>query len=137
MKQILLSILVVGILLLGACGTPISAPLTESASTTQEQPQVVAEWAGIGPKTTEPFTIESAPWAIDWTHVPTTLKGKSIGTFQIMVYDTEEPGIPVAIATESVEKDSDISYIDEAGTFYLMINAANTRWTVRVLVVEE
>ncbi|MFC1933876.1 hypothetical protein ACFLXX_01825 [Chloroflexota bacterium] len=133
MKRVLLSILVIGILPVSACGTPSSAPSTENASTTQEEPRIVEEWAGVGPKTTEPFTIESERWAIDWTHVPTTLKGKAIGTFQIMVYNTEKPGIPIAIAAESAEEESDTFYLDKTGTFYLMINAASTRWVVRVL----
>ena len=99
--------------------------------------ELVAEWTGIGTKTTDPFTIESESWVIDWGHVPSEIKDQSIGTFQIMVYNVEEPDIPVVIAVNSQERDADIFTIEGKGTFYLMINAANTRWAVRVLVTPE
>ena len=99
--------------------------------------ELVAEWTGIGTRTTDPFTIESESWVIDWAHVPSEIKDQSIGTFQIMVYNVEEPDIPVVIAVNSQERDADIFTIEGKGTFYLMINAANTRWAVRVLVTPE
>ena len=132
MKQILLSISVTGILLLSACGSPTAAPEVEAPATSEAQ--LIAEWAGIGPKTTEPFTIDDESWVIDWVHVPSVINNQSIGTFQIMVYNTENPDIPVAIAANSKEKESDTYYMQKTGTFYLLINAANTRWSVKVLV---
>ncbi len=99
--------------------------------------ELVAEWTGIGPRTTDPFTIESESWVIDWRHVPSELNDQPIGTFQIMVYNVEEPDMPVIIAANSQEKEADVFTIEGKGTFYLMINAANTRWAVRVLVTPE
>lgn len=55
--------------------------------------ELVAEWTGIGTKITDPFTIESEFWVIDWAHVPSEIKDQPIGTFQIMVYNVEEPGM--------------------------------------------
>ena len=132
MKRVLLSILVAGALLLSACGAPAEAPPTP-----QSQSQVVGEWAGIGPKTTAPFTIESESWVIDWAHVPSVINDQPIGTLQIIVHDAEDPDAPITIAANSMEEESSTSYIDGAGTFYLMINAANTRWSVKVLVTQE
>jgi len=153
MKRVLLSLLAIAVLGLGGClmQTPkMGAP--EGAKPEAETPagvepevisvagagaELVAEWTGIGTETTEPFTIESESWVIDWAHVPSEVKGQSIGTFQIMVYNVEEPDIPVVIAVNSQEREADVFTIEGKGTFYLMINAANTRWAVRVLVTPE
>jgi hypothetical protein len=54
-----------------------------------------------------------------------------------MVYNVEEPDIPAVIAANSQEKEADAFTIEGEGTFYLMINAANTRWAVRVLITPE
>jgi len=85
---------------------------------------------------TEPFTIESGPWIVEWKHVPARLKGNSIGSLQIVVWDVEKPNAPAEIAANSVEEESGTTRINETGTFYLMINATNTRWAVRVMVEE-
>ena len=153
MKRILLSLLAIAVLGLGGCLMP--TPKMEAPAGAQPEveapegvePEVialagagaelVAEWTGIGTETTEPFTIESESWVIDWAHVPSELNDQSIGTFQIMVYNVEEPDIPVVIAVNSQEREADVFTIEGKGTFYLMINAANTRWAVRVLIAPE
>ncbi|MFC1940770.1 hypothetical protein ACFLXO_08865, partial [Chloroflexota bacterium] len=84
--------------------------------------------------TTEPFTVESTPWTIDWTNVPTIINDQSLGLLQIMVYDTEKPEAPLAIAANSKLRESGAYQVNETGTFYIMINATNTRWAVKVLV---
>ncbi len=134
-KRILLSILAIGILPLSACGTPATTPEDEELSASQEQPRVISHWIGAGTKTTENFTVDSAPWAIEWINVPTVIRDRSLGSLQIMVYDTEKPGIPVAIAADSRLKESGTYYMHETGTFFIMINAANTRWMVKVIEV--
>ena len=55
MKRILLSILVVGILLLSACGAPSEIP--SPTPTTQTEPQLIKEWTGIGDAVTPTFEV--------------------------------------------------------------------------------
>jgi hypothetical protein len=130
MKRILLPILVIELLLLGACGTPSETP--SPTPTTQAELQLIKEWTGTGIKTTEPFTINSKPWAISWANNPTLIGGQSMGILQIMVYNTRNPNILASLAANSTERGSDTSYVYETGTFYLTINAANTQWVVQV-----
>ncbi len=104
--------------------------------TAGEPSRVIGEWRGKGPLTTENFTVESGPWTIEWQHVPARLKGNSIGSLQIIVWDAAKPDTPVAIAATSVEEESGTYRMDEKGTFNLMINATNTVWRVRVLEEE-
>ena len=125
MKRLSLSILVLGVLLLSACGA-------SSTPTKQVELQLIKEWSGTGIKTTEPFTITSKPWAISWANNPKVIGGQSMGILQIMVYNTKNPDLLVALAANSMERGSDSSYIYDTGTFYLTINAANTQWTVQV-----
>lgn len=145
MRQAILLISAIVVLGLGGClmQTPkMEAPAEAESEVPPEVivlagAELVAEWTGIGTKTTEPFTIESESWVIDWVHVPSELNDQSIGTFQIMVYNVEEPDMPVIIAANSREREADVFTIAGKGTFYLMINAANTRWAVRILVAPE
>ena len=153
MKRILLSILLIGILLMSACGaptaeapapvpapapaeTPSPAPEPVPTPPKQAEPQLIKEWSGTGIKTTEPFTINSKPWAISWANNPTLIGGESMGILQIMVYNIKNPDIPVTLAANTMEKGSDTSYIYETGTFYLTVNAANTQWTVQVWAIQ-
>jgi len=135
-QRILLSILAIGTLLLGACVVPTAKLENKEPSTSQEQSQVISHWVGAGAKTTENFTVDSAPWAIDWIHVPTVINNRSLGSLQILVYDTEKPQAPVAVVADSRLKESGTYYMDKTGTFYMMINATNTRWVIKVLVPE-
>jgi len=135
MKRILLPILVMGIFLVSACGAPTTAPSTETptpAPAKQDEPQLIKEWTGTGIKTTEPFTINSKPWVISWANNPEIIGGQSMGILQIMVYNTKNPDIPITLAANSMERESDTSYVYETGTFYLTINAGNTQWAVQV-----
>jgi hypothetical protein len=109
-----------------------NSPPTPPNSISNPEPQIIKSWSGTGIKTTEPFTITLTPWAIGWAHEPETMNGQSLGLFQIYVYNVKNPNIPVAIAANSISEEQDISYIYQAGTFYLTINAANTIWAVTV-----
>lgn len=131
LKRFALSILVCGVLLLGSCNGEVAS--TENVTDSREQPRVIKEWMGAGYKKTDPFTIDEGSWTISWLHVPSTLKGNSLGTFQVIVYNADDPYLPVAIVAESKDKESGTGYFDEAGTFFLEINAANTRWSVKIL----
>lgn len=85
---------------------------------------------------TDPFTVEGGGWTIEWKHVPATLKDSSIGSLQIIVWDTDNPNTPAAIAATSAAEESGCHTMTEAGTYYLMINATNTIWTVKALKAE-
>jgi len=141
-KQILLSLLAIAVLGLGGCLT--QAPKMGAPAGTQpgvevpaEEGEVIAQWAGMGSRTTEPFIIESDSWAIKWVHIPAVINEQTIGTFQVMVYNVDVPDMPVIIAVNSQERDADVFTVEGKGTFYLMINSANSRWLVRVLVTPE
>ena len=130
MKRILLSVLVIGILLLSACGAPSETP--SPTSTTQAGPQLIKEWRGTGIKTTEPFTINTKPWVISWANNLDIPEGESTGYLQIMVYSIENPDSPIAVVVNTTETAANSSYVDIKGTFYLQINAGNTQWTAKV-----
>lgn len=94
--------------------------------------QLIKSWTGTGMKTTESFIMHSQPWSIEWKNDPTGMDGSSMGVFQIMAYQTNNPDIPTDIADNPGEKDTDTCYIHTAGSFYLTINAANSNWSVKV-----
>jgi hypothetical protein len=133
MRQSILLILAIAVLGLGGCGSPAS----EVEAPSEEGGEVIAQWAGMGGKTTEPFIIDSDSWAIRWVHLPAVINEQTIGTFQIMVYNVDEPDMPVIIAADSQERETGVFTVEGKGTFYLMINSANSRWLVRVLVTPE
>ena len=124
--------------------SPVAPPAEQPAALPEERPETVPtpaepvmikEWTGRGIKTTEPFAIDKKPWVIAWAHDPMVVNGQSMGIFQIYVMSTGS-NIPVAVAANSMEKDSDSSYVYETGMFYLEINAANTAWRVQVHAIE-
>lgn len=126
--------LLLGIILVSgfACEINIeSTPTPISTPTSTPKPEVIKEWSGSGIKTTEPFTITNKPWQINWSHNPLIVDNQSIGLLQIFVYSTSNDMI-IAVAANSPKAESDTSYIYDVGGFYLMINAANTDWNVRV-----
>lgn len=92
----------------------------------------VANWSGTGTNTTQPFTIANSPWVIQWTSNPEVMEGISVGAFQIYVYNVNNTSIPVSVAANTNSSGADNSYVYQTGTFYLVINAANTNWTVAV-----
>lgn len=112
-------------------------PTPKLGAPAKEKGEVIAQWTGVGSKTTEPFIIDSDSWAIKWVHIPAVINEQTIGTFQVMVYNVEKPDMPVIIAANSNQEESDTFSIEGKGEFYLMINSANSRWLVRVLVTPE
>ena len=92
----------------------------------EQRTKKVASWKGSGQKTTEPFRITKTPWAVIWSSNP----GQYGGFLSISVHKTN--GELVSLAANTTEKTSDVSYVYETGTFYLGINAANTKWVIEV-----
>lgn len=136
MKRVLSTVLIAGALALCACSPSDSAVETDNSSATDTQSPVVKQWVGKGSIITDPFTIDSESWVVEWAHVPARLKGNSIGSLQIIAYNVEDPDTPVAIVATSMEQENGTCPINGAGTFQLMINAANTHWAVKVIVPE-
>lgn len=156
MKRFIIIPLIIGLISIIACGAPETvtpapeetqppptepAPITEPEPTPEPEkklePQTISQWEGTGIKTTEPFTIDYAPWCVVWTHVPEMIDGESMGILQIMVYDIGNPDFPITWAANSMTEEGDTSYIYQVGTFYLTINAANTYWIVAVMAMVE
>lgn len=120
MKRVALLILVVVILLLSGCGAPATKPA----------PVFSKEWSGTGIKTTETFTAR-APWAIEWEFTCDKMGDTDVGLFQIAVYK-KGSDFPVAAAGNIANQSgSDISYVQQSGTFYLVINSFSGNWKVR------
>ena len=94
-----------------------------------EEMELIKEWEGTGKETTEPFTIESAPWVISWENNPPD--GGSFGMLTIVVLDAD--GKPLEMTVMSTEKEADVTYIYETGTFHLSMDTLNTTWKVQVL----
>jgi len=107
---------------------------SEDTDTTSTEPDMILVncWNGDGIKTTEPFTINEQPWFVNWTSNPQIIDGQSMGLLQIMVYETDQPTIPITLAANTQEQGTDTSYIYQTGTFFLTMNAANTEWQVCV-----
>ena len=112
----------------------LKGPTTYQPSTPRTL-KMSREWEGSGIKTTETFVIEEVPWAVSWANNPEDdPTGETIpsGVLQIMVYDVTNPATPVSLVAHSAEQSSDLSYVHQAGTFYLIISGPYTKWQVQV-----
>ena len=126
-------VLLLGIMLVSGLACEVDGePTPTSTPTPTKEPEVIKEWSGTGVKTTEPFTITNKPWQINWSHNPLIMDGQSMGILQIYVYSTSDDML-IALAANSMQSESDTSYVYDTGTFYLTINAVNTDWNVKVL----
>jgi len=90
----------------------------------------IKEWSGTGIKKTEPFTINHSPWAISWVNAPES----KLNIFQLYIYGVNNSYIDVAV--NSMNKETDITYIYQTGTFYLQTNAVFTKWIIEVWAME-
>ncbi|MFC1946084.1 hypothetical protein ACFLW1_02675 [Chloroflexota bacterium] len=117
-----------------ACTQPSEQPAPEPAAT--PTPAIIAEWKGIGNKTTEPFEIESEVWAIVWLFVPDEpFMGMYSNLLSIEVSSPTDSSyfkLPVNLANVKQHVD-DISYFYQAGTFTLDIMSLSGRWKVQVI----
>ncbi len=140
MKRLLITMLVAltGMIVM-ACAAPAEAPVETSKETPKAkstlEPQVVAEWSGSGTKTTQPFTITEAPWAVSWAFNPDPpLYGMYANLFQIYVhkaYDRMYMELPANIFNVS-KGTADSSYIYDTGVFYLSISSMSGTWSIKV-----
>ena len=129
MRRVLIISIILAAMLLSACG-----PATTPTPTLTPLP---IEWGGVvgtgRTMTTERFTINRKPWAIQWMSNPQPhAQAEASSVFQIYVYDAKNPTIVMALAADTMEKGADTYYINETGTFYLNIDALNTYWEVTV-----
>ena len=138
MKRILLSILVIGILLLSACGSATDAPTDTSPKSNEPEmrkPVMIKEWSGTGTKTTESFTISGNQWAISWAFNPIPIyENFYANSFSIQVNKVGE-SFPIALVANFANVSagqSDISYIHSSGTFYLDISSLQGSWAIKV-----
>ena len=92
--------------------------------------RILKEWEGRGPRRTEPFTVEKAPWAITW-QLRSSLFGAVI---QVSVH-TPGGKEPVELAVNTGLEGTDSTFVYETGTFYLDIDAIGS-WVVRVETLE-
>ncbi|MCK9569563.1 hypothetical protein M0R72_11540 [Candidatus Pacearchaeota archaeon] len=131
---VLLLVIVSCSICIGSKATPVSIPDNPAVSTPPVQtntiPSVtVKKWQGTGSKTTEPFEINTSPWAIHWSNSPTSSMG---GHLAIIVYSASSNEY-LDLAANTTKTGSDNSYVYHKGIFYLDISGVNTDWTVEVL----
>ena len=104
------------------------SPVWEKVPTVEEM-ELIKEWEGAGNEISEPFAIDSPPWAISWENNPP--EAGSFGMLTIVVLDADDK--PLEMTVMSTEKEADVTYIYETGTFHLRIDTLNTTWKVKVL----
>ena len=119
------------------------APETKPAATQSQQEQatpapvqparekkwiMIKTWRGEGIKSTEKFEIVADEWRINWKSYGEAFK--DAGIMQIFVND--DNGNMMALAANVQGPSEDMSYIHNAGRFYLDINSANIKWIVTV-----
>ena len=118
------------VLFTNAC-LPTSQIQSITATPPETEAQMIKEWSGSGDKTTEPFTISSSPWVIEWEKNP---ESRVASMLLIMVYS---PGsnIPVEIfeSGSDIDYETDTNYIYHIGTFYLEIGAAACDWNIKII----
>lgn len=107
----------------GSSGSSSSSSSTSTTTSCQESYQKVNSWSGTGIKTTESFTITGSTWRINHSN-------SGGGVFQVYVYKSNNE--LVTVAANTTQSGSDTSHVNQSGSFYLTINAANTNWTVEV-----
>jgi hypothetical protein len=95
-----------------------------------QSPHVVQRWSGSGvQQVTEPFQVASGDWTLTWT---TQDRGSIPGYLSIAIFraDTRMPAgtVSAAVGTPS----GSATEHNGPGSFYLVIDGANTNWTVQV-----
>lgn len=91
--------------------TPISEPTTASGT-------VIATWSGDDGKTTEPFTVPSSPWIVEWDAQNSTKYTHTV--FSIFVYDQKNNLIDIAVDSSNATIGSTYEY-EPAGVYHLEI----------------
>lgn len=141
MKRILLPILVVGLILLSACGVPSSAPPAStptpappvSTSPTQPTttPTLVFYFDGSTNKTSENFNITREGWYINWE---CQLEDSKDPTMIFQLYALTEDGKPtMGGVVSTTSPGSDRTYIHSgAGLYYITVMAVNAKWKIEV-----
>jgi hypothetical protein len=86
----------------------------------------IASWNGTETMATETFEVSSERWRIKWT----AKNGEYGGVMQVYVYDDGDN--IKALAANTTNGGSDVSYVEGSGRHRLMINSVNANWTVTV-----
>lgn len=101
-----------------------------NSNTPKNTSNVIASWEGNSAKTTEPFIITKAPWAVIWSAKSNIDESVSaLCHFSIYVMRAGEENVSIIANTN---QGNDISYVYEPGTFHLIINPIYVDWTIEV-----
>ena len=79
-------------------------------------------WSGNGEMNTEPFTISSTPWKLEWNN-----KGDRLSVWLC----NPETGKPIEEIMDTMDKGTGESYVYRKGTFYLHILAIGA-WEIEI-----
>jgi hypothetical protein len=95
-----------------------------------QSPHVVQQWSGSGvQQVTEPFRVASRDWTLTWT---TQDRGSIPGYLSIAIFSAETR-MPAGTVSASVGgRGGSATEHNGPGTFYLVIDGANTNWSVQV-----
>lgn len=112
--------------------TPTPTPKPEPKVELTLQP--LAEWKGIGTKTTEPFLITKTPWVVSWAFQPKLgAYGIEPNYFGVTVRQPNDRFAQLVANIANMQQGTtDNSYIYETGTFYLEIDGIGGDWAVKV-----
>jgi hypothetical protein len=95
-----------------------------------QSPHVVQQWTGNGvQRTTDPFAVASPDWTLSWTSQD---RGTIPGFLSVTIYNADTR-MPAGTVSGSVGTPSG-SVVEHGGPgrFYLVIDGANTNWSVQV-----
>ncbi|HZR97522.1 MAG TPA: hypothetical protein VFE37_02380 [Chloroflexota bacterium] len=91
---------------------------------------VVQQWSGNGvQQTTEPFAVASADWTITWT---TQDRGAIPGYLTITIYNADTRRPAGAVSAPVGSPSGNVTEHNGPGRFFLVIDGANTDWSVEV-----
>lgn len=108
---------------------PAAAPAAEPAETTPEPAPgtIIATFSGEESRTTEPFTVNSSTWKIDWQVQNSTKYDVTVFT----AYLIDETGDSELLAS-TYSAAGETSYYYKPGTYHLKIDAGAMPYNITV-----
>ncbi|HLH25702.1 MAG TPA: hypothetical protein VK066_24555 [Chloroflexota bacterium] len=95
-----------------------------------QSPHTVQQWSGNGvQQTTDPFSVASADWTLTWTAQD---RDSIPGYLSIAIFNADTR-LPAGSVSGSVgSPNGTVTEHNGPGRFYLVIDGANTNWSVQV-----
>jgi hypothetical protein len=98
-----------------------------TSNSTTSKPFSPITFTGSGVNTTEPFTVNTKEWMIDWSY-----KGDSSTVFSFYVYPRGET-VNFVEAVSSEQTNSDSTYMSFGpGDYYIKVISTSPKWTITI-----